>query len=89
VAAAAAAAAQVGGGSDSDSNAAAAFAALLAAARRAQVQWVFPSPDHHDPERYFQKDATIYWYEFQSTNACKCSPRRPPFPTGTSSRARA
>ena len=41
---------------------------LTPAARRAQVKWVYPGPDNHDPERYFQKDATIYWYEFKSTS---------------------
>jgi hypothetical protein len=34
----------------------------------AQVKWVFPSKDNHDPERYFKKDATIYWYEFKSSS---------------------
>ena len=36
--------------------------------RGAQVQWVYPSPDNHDPEHYFRKDAMIYWYEFKSTS---------------------
>ena len=41
---------------------------LTPAARRAQVKWVYPGPDNHDPERYFRRDATIYWYEFKSTS---------------------
>ena len=36
--------------------------------RGAQVKWVYPKPDNHDPERYFQKDATFYWYEFKSSS---------------------
>ena len=43
-------------------------ASLPGCAARAQVKWVFPSPDNHDPERYFKKDAVIYWYEFKSTS---------------------
>jgi len=35
---------------------------------RRGVQWVYPSPDTHDPKRYFAEGGTVMWYEFKSTS---------------------
>ena len=35
---------------------------------RRGVKWVYPSPDDHDPERHFEEDAELLWYEFKSTS---------------------
>ena len=36
---------------------------------RRGIQWVFPSPDSHDPEGFFTIGARLCWYEFTSTSA--------------------
>ena len=35
---------------------------------RRGVQWVYPSPERHDPKSYFAPGATLMWYEFKSTS---------------------
>ena len=35
---------------------------------RRGVQWVYQSPDRHDPGRYFAIGAMVMWYEFKSTS---------------------
>jgi len=35
---------------------------------RRGVQWVYPSPDRHDPDSHFPVGSMLLWYEFKSTS---------------------
>ena len=46
---------------------------------RRGVKWVFPSPEHHDPEAYFTPGTKLCWYEFKSTSTEQEVMTRPHF----------